>query len=248
MPRGGIARTYRPFDADVAARAVIAAAHSYGDDPMLAMTATTNHWRRSLSAAVSGLCVATGAPPSKVGPMFGVNDCTVSAAQKRNHPDFARARTAAERAVTAVLGPWPAPKRLSADPKPPALTRKRFEQIRAAKDVVKEVAPAAETAPAIPDNDDPYDVPVRRRDPTRSGQGADTFTNGRVAPPNGLLLPDRIMAALADKPMNPMTLAFMVDAKELAVTQALDQLAREGVVQAGSMPLTGRRFQCWRLV
>jgi hypothetical protein len=64
----------------------------------------------------------------------------------------------------------------------------------------------------------------------------------------GGALTERIVRALGDKgACSPMTLAFLVEAKELRVGQALTQLEQEGRVLSDAMPFAGRRAQLWRL-
>lgn len=61
-------------------------------------------------------------------------------------------------------------------------------------------------------------------------------------------LADRIVARLnSDGPLSSSALAFLCDAKELVVTQAVRMLERDGRVRPGPMPAEGRRAQRWML-
>lgn len=82
--------------ADLIARAVIAAARSYGDDPLAAMMARRSG-RRCLAPAATGICQATGADMARVARIIGFNPHNIGRA--RSVAGFDLASVAAERAA-----------------------------------------------------------------------------------------------------------------------------------------------------
>lgn len=98
--------------ADICARAVIASARVYRDDPIKACTATTGKIRRSLAPAVLALSGVLNLPRPRVAKVFGVSSWTVNQAAASPSPRFIEAQAAAEGAVLA----WSEP----LAPEPPA--------------------------------------------------------------------------------------------------------------------------------
>lgn len=92
-------------DADLIAKAIVAAAISYGDDPVDALISPTRGRRRSISAAVSGIERALGsaAPVIRIAPLVKVSAWTVYDARKVGKPQFHRAAEAAAEAIRYAL-------------------------------------------------------------------------------------------------------------------------------------------------
>lgn len=89
--------------ADLFARAIIAAAISYGDDPVEAVTSRRCNVRRALTAAGAGLSEATGLTLKRVSAVLGVTDTAITHARFTNKPQFWKAARAAEDAARAHL-------------------------------------------------------------------------------------------------------------------------------------------------
>ena len=93
--------------ADVWARAIIAAARSFGDDPVETVVGPS-FWasgskRQSLSAACLGIAKVSGQPVGRVAPILGLQPAHVRARKSRGGADFRRAVQAAERAAQYAL-------------------------------------------------------------------------------------------------------------------------------------------------
>lgn len=86
-----------PLTADLFARAVIAAARSYGDDPVRALEVDRGRTRRCLAPAAAGICRATGASMARVSRIMGVRANNIARAKEAD--GFQLASMAAERAA-----------------------------------------------------------------------------------------------------------------------------------------------------
>jgi hypothetical protein len=93
--------------ADVWARAIIAAARSFGDDPVETVVGpsvwASGSKRQSLSAACLGIAKVSGQPVGRVAPILGLQPAHVRARKSRGGADFRRAVQAAERAAQYAL-------------------------------------------------------------------------------------------------------------------------------------------------
>lgn len=94
MPAGKPALT-----ADLIARAIVAAAQSYGDDPVRALTSKSPPLRRCLSAATGGISLLMEVRADVIAPVLGVGQNTVTSARCRQDERFRAAERAAERAA-----------------------------------------------------------------------------------------------------------------------------------------------------
>jgi hypothetical protein len=99
---GGL--TASKLTADLAARAIIAAAASYGDHPVTACLSRVKWQRRCLSAAVGALQLATSRELGEVGAIIGIKASTVSTNRCRPDPRWTLAHDAA---LAAIGGPAP---------------------------------------------------------------------------------------------------------------------------------------------
>lgn len=102
--------------ADLAARAIIAAARVYGDDPERCLRASRGRVRRALGAAVQGLSTAAGVSLGQAARLLGYNASNLGVS--RHHERFAEASAAAEAAARAEISRAPRG-RVSAKPAPP---------------------------------------------------------------------------------------------------------------------------------
>jgi hypothetical protein len=84
------------------ARAVIAAARSYGDDPVRAMTTSRGVTRRSLTAAAAGISEAAGVSFTRAAQVVGIREQNLSRSRSTGGDVFEAARRAAFAAVAAV--------------------------------------------------------------------------------------------------------------------------------------------------
>lgn len=87
--------------ADLCARAVIAAARAYGDDPAAACRARSGRLRRCLSPAIIALSRVLGAPVEACARPFGVRSYAAEAAARAATDGFRLAIAAAEGALLA---------------------------------------------------------------------------------------------------------------------------------------------------
>lgn len=93
--------------ADVWARAIIAAARVFGDDPVEAVVAAPATGRagkrQTLPAACLGIAKVSGQPVGRVAPILGLQPSAVRARKAHGGADFRRAVQAAERAAQYAL-------------------------------------------------------------------------------------------------------------------------------------------------
>lgn len=93
--------------ADVWARAIIAAARVFGDDPIEAVAAAPERGgggkRQTLPAACLGIAKVSGQPVGRVAPVLGLQPAHVRARKAHGGADFRRAVQAAERAAQYAL-------------------------------------------------------------------------------------------------------------------------------------------------
>jgi hypothetical protein len=98
----------QPFTADLCARAIVAAARIYCDDPLIALASKRGHRRRSLSAAAHAIAQVTAKPQTRVSMALGIGLNTVSHAKAVGGDVFLTAVTQALLAVggaAAALAP-----------------------------------------------------------------------------------------------------------------------------------------------
>lgn len=88
--------------AELCARAIVASARAYGDDPLRAVTVTRGVLRRSLSPAAVALARATALERTQVCSVLRLRDTAVTAAQAKAGAAFLRALA---EALAAIDGP-----------------------------------------------------------------------------------------------------------------------------------------------
>ena len=222
-----------PLTADLCARAIIASAQAYGDDPVRAMTAKSGRPRRCLTPALYGIASVTGRKVGRLRKMLHMGGLQAKPAD----PEFSRAMKAAFRAAEfaawrpdareSVVG-GAAPDTLVEDrPQGAVETAPRPTPRRPALELVKNgeraAAPAAHVArPAR------YVVPVKVTEASA--------------------LSDRILDLLKDRALTAKSLATILGVKELYVGQALSALAWAKLVDADDPPPpSGRDIMLWRI-
>lgn len=222
MADGGGLTLAAPLTADLVARAVIAAARSYGDDPVHAMTSTARFGRRALAAAASGVARAMEVSPIRAARILQIKDTNVYTARARASADFVAAELAATRAVE--FAAW-RPQAAEDD----AAALEGEEPLAMVQ--VEVIEPGPRTA--LPG---PAAARMRPSPPPSDARGASVSSPIR----------DLILKALAERPLNTMSLAYLVDSKEMAVSSTLVQLEHEGLVQYRTVENGPRRFE-WLL-
>lgn len=240
--------------ADLIARAIIAAALAYGDDPVKACTShKTATCRRTLGAAVGGIDRATDLGLARVGEVLGVRPTTVYTARSQRKPGFVAAEVAAMRAVEFAL--WQ-PSDVEDDgddgaaedvdeARTPALFDEAWPPALPEPEPVPVAAPAPVMVPilvaAIPEGlKRPAPGPIASRmQPTQTMRHL-TAAEGERA------IRDLVLEALAGGPKDSMNLASCVDRKEMAVIVELNALQRDGSVMSEPIEDGARRFR-WHL-
>jgi hypothetical protein len=252
--------------ADVWARAIIAAARSFGDDPVEAVVAPPARGRagkrRSVAAAVLGISEAAGVPVERVAQVLGLRPSSVRVRKMRPTRDFRAAwRASARAAQYALWRPEAAESALGSASGDLDLAGLRTAAM--GHDVMVRVAEAlapapvadweAELAQAVEALTEPPPhiarphAPVAGRVNLANGHAfAPTFRPG--PPPPTQSLEGRILARLAVAPGSPRGLASILDIKEAFVAQTLRNLGREGRVTAADLaPGQSDRDQAWRV-
>jgi hypothetical protein len=255
--------------ADVWARAIIAAAAVYGDDPVVAVTSPSARGRferRSLAAACCALAEGLGVPvahaarPLRLNPNVVFRRRTTAAwpfrdalRAARGAVDYAHWRPeAAESALGSASGDLDLAGLRAAAMDPDVIVR-AVEAIAPppVADWQAELAQAVEALPAPVVEPPPHiarpHAPVAGRVNLANGHAfAPTFRPG--PPPPTQSLEGRILARLAVAPGSPRGLASILDIKEAFVAQTLRNLGREGLVIAADLaPGQSDRDQAWRV-
>ena len=260
--------------ADVWARAIIAAARVYGEDPVEALTSPSNSVgkRRSLAPACWAIIEGLGLSINKAAVPLGLQPSTVRARKAQANRQFKEAHRAAARAVEyalwrpeaaeSVLGSASGDLDLAGlcaaamDPDAmvqaaevlglaPAPTISWEDQLAQAV----EALPTAEPEPAP----EPVAAPVLR--PHAPLAGRVNLANGHAfappfrpgPPPPTQSIDGRILAQLAQRGQaSARGLASILDIKEAFVAQTLRNLGREGRVTAADLaPGQSDRDQAW---
>lgn len=252
--------------ADVWARAIIAAARAFGDDPIEAVVAAPvrggRSKRQSLPAACLGIAKVSGQPVGRVAPILGLQPSHVRARKAHGGPEFRRAVQAAERAAQyalwrpeaaeSVAGSASGDLQLVGEAGGESLALDPAAdweaELAQAVEALPEPAPVAE-APAAerPAHIAKPHTPLAGRVNLANGHAfAPTFRPG--PPPPTQSLEGRILARLAVAPGSPRGLASILDIKEAFVAQTLRNLAREGRVTAADLAEgQSDRDQAWSL-
>jgi len=207
-----------PLTADLVARAVVASARAYGDDPVRCFMAQGGPCRRSMSPAAEALSRATRIPYLRLAPLLGIAPRGSARARANGGAAYERAFAAAEAAVLGAVPPTLPPPTTPVQTAPPVAG-------------LGSVTPGPRRAPAgaltswyTPMIGAPSSLPIGERP-----------------------LADRIVEVLHDGSATSMGLASILGAKESLVGQSLSALAHVGVVEAGEIPEEGVRHQRWSL-
>lgn len=233
--------------ADLCARAIIAAARAFGDDPVMACTSQSARKRRALSAAASGLVQGADVGVLRAQAVLGLSHCAIRQARRAQGEPWAGAALAAMRAVEFAL--WQA-----------EAVEDEDEAVAVAEEIQKPLAEATDDAPRPPPPappppppPPPPPEPVAPPWGTRlAGAIGASLQMGRppMAPPGvtsgDRALRDLVVEALASGPKDSMNLASCVDRKEMAVIVELNALQRAGEVMSEDIADGARRFR-WHL-
>ncbi|MCA3716474.1 hypothetical protein [Phenylobacterium sp.] len=213
--------------ADLWARAIIAAARAYGDDPVEALAGTAQ--RRCLQAACLGIVQATGLSIGEVASRLGLQPSAVRRMKTEGNREFKAAwRSAARAADYACWRPEAAE----------SVVQAVGEMDRVGEAGVEVIAPEAAPLP------EPAPKPARLARPHAPLAGRVNLANGHAftpafrpgPPPPTQSLEARILARLGQAPTCPRSLASILGVKESFVDQTLRVLGLEGRVIAGETP------------
>ena len=221
--------------AEVVARAVIAAAASYGDDPVKAMTCARNAiTRRTLGAAFGGLQLATEVPLGEFRCGLPVKASTVYTARSQRKPEFLAAQVAAMRAAEFALA------ELEPEDEDDAPEDEPDDAAAPAEMVAVECggcAPPVFVGPVLSRPEGQALGRIRPPQPMRP-----------LAPPSERGVRELVLEALEQKgAMDSMNLATAIDRKEMVVVSALANLEHEGLAAYEVIEDGPRRFK-WRAV
>lgn len=236
---GGVTTQPVSLTADVMARAVIAAAKAYGDDPIEAFRPGKGAWRRSLLAAADGLSDVSDVSLMRICRSLTVANTSVSRARASNSETFRAASRAASRAAN--YAGW----RLEA-------RETVVEAGGCAPPVI--IAPAGEDQ--LADDSDGDDATTGAANPL-PGEGVAaaqaSIPRPAPSPPTVSEVPaadrpvrDQVLDALAKGALNTLSLAHVVDRKEMTVSSALTELERAGLVESRPVADGPRRLE-WML-
>lgn len=238
MPAGGgdIVLT-----ADVCARAIIAAAQALGVDPLAAFRAAQKDRKRlAITAAAGGVNRALDAPLGQVERVFGVRRQTIHNA-RCNKPHYPAIELAAMRAAEfAAWQPEAAESAVGADEPDEVAGNPEADALLAAEPL------------RIPVE---FDEPQLPQEPPRGVHrpgGLITSTLRPAMPPPARVpaadrpVHDLVLEALAAGPLSSMSIASVIDRKEMPVSSALAHLATEGLVVSEPAECGPRKLQ-WRL-
>lgn len=89
--------------ADIFAHGVVAAARTYGDDPLLALSVVAGKSRRSVLPAAVGVAMATGMSLERAGYILGVQTKNLSRSRVEGGIEFETATAAAREAAISVM-------------------------------------------------------------------------------------------------------------------------------------------------
>jgi hypothetical protein len=251
--------------ADVWARAIIAAAAVYGDDPVVAVTSPSARGRferRSLAAACCALAEGLGVPVAQAARQLGLDPKVVWGRRKtaawpfrdalraaRGAVDYAHWRPeAAESALGSASGDLDLAGLRTAAMDPDVIVR--AVEALAPPPVADWQAELAQAVEALPEKG------VIFQSPRRGGKSrlraalleAAEAPAAEPSPPPTQSIDGRILARLAVAPGSPRVLASILDIKESFVALHLRNLAREGLVIAADLaPGQSDRDQAWRV-
>ncbi len=245
--------------ADVWARAIIAAARVFGDDPVEAVVAPPARGRagkrRSLPAACLGIAKVSGLGVGRVAPVLGLQPNAVRAIKGRGGADFRRAVQSAERAAQYAL--WrPEAAESVAGSASGDLEIARPTVAAMDADVMARAVEALQPAWHPTRSLTAAEPPPHIARPHAPVAGPLSLANGYAfappfrpgPPPPTQSIDGRILARLAVAPGSPRVLASILDIKESFVALHLRNLAREGLVIAADLaPGQSDRDQAWRV-
>jgi hypothetical protein len=244
--------------ADVWARAIIAAARVYGEDPVEALTSPSNSVgkRRSLAPACWAIIEGLGLSINKAAVPLGLQPSTVRARKAQANRQFKEAHRAAARAVEYAL--W---RPEAAESVAQAVGELDLTGAPGAEVIgISWEAQLAQAVEALP-TPEPAPVPLPPAAPVNRPHtplaGRVNLANGHAfappfrpgPPPPTQSMDGRILAQLAQRGQaSARGLASILDIKEAFVAQTLRNLSREGRVTAADLaPGQSDRDQAWSL-
>lgn len=106
--------------AEAYAWAIIAAARTYGDDPVSVLASPKRGHKRCLFAVVDALSRVSGLPMRAIAKPLGVQDSSVRTARSQHRGAYSQARLAAQAAVADLVSVAPTDRRVQARVEPKA--------------------------------------------------------------------------------------------------------------------------------
>lgn len=207
---------------DLWARAVIAAARTYGDDPVAAMTARGGRRRRCLAAAASALGRVGVSPASVAGRIFGLGGSSVTARRAKASAEFLAAEASAIAAIRGVL-PTAAKAPIVTVEDPPSLRP----------------APEPDETRLEPGS---FDV---ERAAEREAQGGAVLAVARTL--SAARVRREVLVCLEEDPCSGPELMQLVGVGEGQIRAALQALADEGRVVGTPLTAEGWAARTWRI-
>jgi hypothetical protein len=243
--------------ADVWARAIIAAAAVYGDDPVEALTLSPTRGRfgkrRSLAAACCAIAEGLEIPLARAARPLGLNPNVVYNRKKEANRQFNDAQRAAAGALDYAFWHPEAAESVAEAAGELDLTGEAGAEAASVSWEVQLIQAVAALPPLDPEpTPEPLVAPVLRPHAPLAGRVnlatghafAPPFRPG--PPPPTQSIDGRILAQLAQRPGSPRGLASTLDIKEAFVAQTLRNLGREGRVTAADLaPGQSDRDQAW---
>lgn len=216
MDGGGLTRP-RPLTAELVARAIVAAARAYGDDPVRAMTGEAPIIRRALAPAAAGLVAAGLVREGRISKLLGLGESVMGNARRRASEPYLRAARAAEAALHAAAS--------RAIRVPVEFDTPMIEPPVGAT-VVEFVEPGGCAPP----------VGVVRTAPPKPRRTITPVAARR-----------EVLRILAIEPCTAPELMEVLGLSEAQVRQALRELAEDRAVNHDALTAEGWRVQTWRL-
>lgn len=205
---------------DLWARAVIASARAYGDDPITAMAARGGKQRRSLAPAASALGRVGVCRASVAGRVFGLATSSVLATRAKGRAAFLAAESAAMRAVESALA---------------------GELVLAPENWVTLVPPGSVGPDIRGEADLPAGPPLAPPPVVDSGRGGGARTM------SALRVRAEVMECLEEEPCSGPELMQLVGVGEGQIRAALQALADEGRVRGTPLTAEGWAARTWRI-
>lgn len=207
--------------ADTCARAIIAAARAYADDPVRVFVARGGPTRRAMTPAAEALAELCGVPLVKIAPMIGIAPRGVARARANGGAGYVAAYKAALRAVS--YAGWKPESRAG------LVTGQSGDAL-----------PAPKASPAPAPNPDEIELFRPPSAITVAPKATRTITLGAAR--------REVLAAIGDEALTPPAIAERLNLPLAMVRQALDDLAEHREAVASTLTADGWKARFWKAV